>query len=225
MKKCHSCNVYINTERKTCPLCYDILEDVDGKELEKPTYPLYSIKKNKKNLFIKTVIFICLFTTIITLFIDLVTRKSGEKFWFPYVGASMLYIFILIRNCILSKNNTAFRIVVQMISLSVLVYVIDYFSGYTGWSINYVIPLLSVVSSFTIVIVLLARKVKYSEYIFCLISSLILGTIPFILWLFKLVGVLWPSLFAVCFSLMVFLGIIIFADKATKEEFKKRFHI
>lgn len=225
MKRCPSCNIKVNTDRKTCPLCYDILIDVDNVKLEEPIYPLYSLKKNKKNLFIKTIIFVCLLTSIVTLFINLITRKEGESLWFPYIAASMLYIFILIRNCILSKYNTAFRIVVQMISLSVLMYIIDYFSGYTGWSINYVIPLLSVVSSFTIVIVLLARKVKYSEYIFCLISSIILGTIPFILWVFKLVEVLWPSLFAVCFSFMVFLGIIIFADKLTKEEFKKRFHI
>ncbi len=111
--------------------------------------------------------------------INLVTRKSGERLWFPYVAASMLYVFILIRNCILSKHNTAFKILVQMLSISILVYIIDYFSGYTGWSINYVIPILSVASSFTIVIVLLAKKVKYSEYIFCLISSVIIGIIPF----------------------------------------------
>ena len=49
--------------------------------------------------------------------------------------------------------------------------------------------------------------------------------IPLILWTFKLVTALWPSLVAACFSLMVFLGMLIFADKATKEEFNKRFHI
>lgn len=225
MKRCPSCKININTDRKTCPLCYDILEDVDDKQLEKPIYPLYVRKKGKENLFLKSVIFVCIITTFLTLIINLVTRKSGERLWFPYVAASMLYVFILIRNCILSKHNTAFKILVQMLSISILVYIIDYFSGYTGWSINYVIPILSVASSFTIVIVLLAKKVKYSEYIFCLISSVIIGIIPFLLWIFKIVPVLWPSLFAACFSLMVFLGIIIFADKATKEEFKKRFHI
>lgn len=225
MKRCPSCKINIDTNRKTCPLCYDILEDLDNEELEKPTYPLYVVKKNKGNWFLKSVIFICILTTLLTLMINLVTRKDGERLWFPYVAASMLYVFILIRNCILSKNNTAFKILVQMLSISLLVYIIDYFSGYKGWSINYVIPMLSAASSFTIVIVLLAKKVKYSEYIFCLISSLILGMVPFILWIFKQVWVLWPSLVAASFSLVVFLGIIIFADKATKEEFKKRFHI
>ena len=35
MKRCPSCKININTDRKTCPLCYDILEDVDDKQLEK----------------------------------------------------------------------------------------------------------------------------------------------------------------------------------------------
>lgn len=225
MKRCPSCNVYVNTDRKTCPLCYDVLKDIDKVELDSPIYPDYIVKRKKSNLFLKIVIFVCLFTILSTLVIDLSTHQDGDDYWFPYAAISMVYVYILIKNSIMSKYNTAYRVVVQMLALSLLTFLIDYFSHSTGWSYNYVIPLLSVVSSFVIVIVALAKKGKYSEYIFCLISSLIIGVIPLILWSFKLVAVLWPSLVAACFSIMVFLGMIIFADKATKEEFDKRFHI
>jgi hypothetical protein len=53
----------------------------------------------------------------------------------------------------------------------------------------------------------------------------ILGFIPFILYLMGLIDELWPSLAAATLSFVTIVGMIVFADKETKEELKKRFHI
>jgi hypothetical protein len=58
-----------------------------------------------------------------------------------------------------------------------------------------------------------------------LFDAIILGFIPLILWLFNIVDVLWPSLTAASLSFATIVGMLVFADKETQEEMKRRFHI
>ena len=132
---------------------------------------------------------------------------------------------MLIKYSIIYRGNPAKKIVIKMIALSILVVVVDFIARSTGWSYTYVVPFLSLASSATIGIILLTKSIRYSDYILYLFSSLLIGLIPFILWIFKLVKVLWPSLTAACFSLVVFLAMLVFADREIRDELKKRFHI
>lgn len=225
MKKCEKCNVYVNTQRKTCPLCFEPLTEMDKEELEYPVYPDYVPPKRKTNFFIKSMTFLAIASIIITAFINIATYTKETGLWFLYVVASVLYFLVLIRSMILSRSNTAKKILTQMVTLSALVVGIDLISNSSGWSYTYIIPCLSVISTLTIGIILLSKTIRYSDYIVYLLVSLLLGLVPFIFWIFKLVNVLWPSLMAASFSLVVFIAMVIFADESTKEELKKRFHI
>ncbi|MDD3171690.1 MAG: DUF6320 domain-containing protein, partial [Bacilli bacterium] len=215
MKRCPKCGIDVNTSRKTCPLCYEILTEIDGNKLESPVYPEYRQPKKKTNFFFKSVIFLAITAIIITALINAVTYTKETGLWSFYVLVSMVYFLILIKSSVLSRSNPAKKIVIQMITLSILVIAIDLIGRSSGWSYTYVVPFLSLASTSTIGIILLSKTLRYSDYVVYLFSSLVIGLIPFILWIFKLVKVLWPSLMAACFSLIILLAMVIFADGAT----------
>jgi len=225
MKQCPKCGINITTNRKTCPLCYEKLNDLDKEKLEYTVYPEYHQPKKKTNFFVKSTIFLAITAILITALVNIVTYTEESGWWSFYVLVSMVYFLVLIKSSILSHGNPAKKIIVQMITISVLVVTVDFIARSTGWSYTYVVPFLSLASSATIGIILLTKSIRYSDYIIYLLSSLFIGLIPFVLWIFKLVPILWPSLAAACFSLVIFLAMLVFADRETRDEFKKRFHI
>ncbi|MDD3107529.1 MAG: DUF6320 domain-containing protein [Bacilli bacterium] len=225
MKQCPKCNVNIHTNRKTCPLCYEKLVDLDKEKLEYTIYPEYRQPKKKTNFFVRSTVFLAITAIIITTLVNAVTYTKESSWWSFYVLVSMLYFLVLIKSSIVSRANPARKIVIQMVTISILVLAVDFIARSTGWSYTYVVPFLSVASSATIAIILLTKSIRYSDYIIYLLSSLFIGLIPFVLWIFKLVKILWPSLAAACFSLVILLAMLFFADREIRDEFKKRFHI
>ena len=55
MKKCPTCNIYFDTDRKSCPFCRNVLEEISESKFQ--DYPAYKESKNKKRLVEKIFIF------------------------------------------------------------------------------------------------------------------------------------------------------------------------
>ena len=224
MKKCPKCNTFLNTERKSCPLCSEILKVVDG-ETNPPKYPKPKDTMKKKSFFVKTLSFLTTLIVTGSILYNLITYRSNPSLWSLVVLTAVLYMWILLRVTFRGKSHIPQRLILQMITISVLTYAIDFVFKSTNWSINYVIPFISMASTITIIAVLFANRVKFGDYFLYAFACIIFGFVPFILWLFRVVDVLWPSLAAASLSFATLVSMIIFADQETKEELKKRFHI
>ncbi|NLD25888.1 MAG: hypothetical protein GX661_00855, partial [Acholeplasmataceae bacterium] len=57
MKKCNKCKVLVDTDRKTCPLCFDILQNVDEEPVVNPSYPKPTPMPAHYNVFMRIVTF------------------------------------------------------------------------------------------------------------------------------------------------------------------------
>jgi hypothetical protein len=228
MKKCVKCNVLHNTTRKSCPLCFEILQDVDGQNYQGPEYPKPTPIPEKYNVLLRIITFLSIVAIFSSVLVNILTYKNSKSLWSLIVVLGVLYFWVLLRSTFKAKSNVPMRLVIQMVTLSIHVIGIDLVTGVSrwslSWSINYVIPFLSMASLLAIISMFLG-KVRSSEYLLYLLAAAILGLIPFVLWLFDLVIVLWPSLAAASLSFATIVGMIVFADKETKEELKKRFHI
>lgn len=224
MKKCLKCNVLHNTTRKSCPLCFEILQDIDGKAYLGPEYPKPTPTPEKYNVLLRIITFLSIVAIFSSVLVNILTYKNSKSLWSLIVVLGVLYFWVLLRSTFKAKSNVPMRLVIQMITLSILVVAIDWVSGFSCWSINYVIPFLSMASLLAIISIFIS-KMRSGEYLLYLLAAAILGFIPFILWLFDLIQVLWPSLAAASLSFATIIGMIVFADKETKEELKKRFHI
>ena len=225
MKSCSQCKVLVNTERKTCPLCFTLLNNVDGKEALLVPYPKYQSKPVRYNIFYRVLVFLSIIVTFVCVLVNIFTYKENHNLWSLVVIAGFLYLWILFRSTLRGTGNIPRRLVIQMLTLSSLIYIIDLLSGYEQWSLNFVIPFLSMASLLSVIILLISNTVRFHDYISALFAAIILGFIPFILWIFRIVESLWPSLSAASLSFSTIIGMFIFAGTEIKEELKKRFHI
>ena len=57
MKHCNKCNLDVNTFKKTCPLCGELL-DSDSEQCDVVLYPKYKVKAKKKNMALRVILFL-----------------------------------------------------------------------------------------------------------------------------------------------------------------------
>lgn len=224
MKHCEKCHVDVSTKRQTCPLCGQFLKDTEPKkEILLSEYPPYKPIVKEYNLLLRIIYFLGFTGIILSAVVNWLTYEGVA--WALYVGIGVAYLFVLLKNTIMSKKPIARKLIVQMLVLSILIFGVDYYGGFSRWSLDYVIPALSIATTLSIILVVLIKPMRYEDYVIYMFLTVFLGFIPFIFYLFKIVNVLWPSISAAGLSLAVLIGMVTFADRKTKNELKKRFHI
>lgn len=218
MKKyCPKCNVY--TKQSYCPLCQFKLAD----ESEDSTYyPVYETKPYRRGFIQRLVLFIATFAVSTSLLINLLTE--AHQLWFLYILGPALYGVILINHTILSKAHTGSKVVLQVIVLSIMLFILDAASGSAKWSIHYVIPFLVMIATLFVTIIVLRKPMKWGEYIGYMTTMVILGFLPIILFLSSWSVVLWPSAATALYAFLTLIGMILFSEKTMKNEIVRRFH-
>ncbi|HHW99907.1 MAG TPA: hypothetical protein GX740_01205 [Acholeplasmataceae bacterium] len=223
MKRCNKCNLEVNSIRKTCPLCLSVLES-DGQIYYKK-YPTPKIIPHKRSLVLRILAFLSIVAIIACLIINVMTYKKSGTLWSIIVIFNIGYFWLLIKSTFKKEGNVPIRLVIQTIAISLLLAVIDYFTDKSRWSVNYVIPFITMASLLSILSLSIGSKSRYINYFLHIITAVLLAFVPIILWLVKLATVLWPSLAAASLAAATLIGMIVIGDKETKEEIKKRFHI
>jgi hypothetical protein len=108
--------------------------------------------------------------------------------------------------------------------LSIMGFILDMLLGYTGWSINYLIPLIILAGIIALVIFVLLKPTYFLTYfIYMLIIAIFGVTLLIFLWT-DFVTVKTPSIITAFISFLVIIGMFMFGDKTAKNEFIKRFH-
>jgi len=221
MRECEKCHISVATNRKTCPLCGNIL--VGKSEQGKAIYPPFASAEKQRNIALRILLFLAISSMLISIFVNLLTNPKDR--WSVYVVISVIYSWILLRSTIMSKKNIAGRLLIQMIAVSLLCIGIEKQSHSSGWALDYVVPFLCIVTILAILIIIFSKQMFYSDYLLYLLLAIIISFVPMILYLFKQINILWPSIAAASVAIMAALGMILFADRATKDELKKRFHL
>ena len=101
----------------------------------------------------------------------------------------------------------------------------DVFTGWQGWSVDYVIPLAMLVNMLSMVIISAAGKMEVSEYLFYLIQAGACGLIPFVLLAAGAASVPYPSVICSGVSLLFLLGLVLFKWKDFTREMQKKFRV
>lgn len=240
MKKCPECKIKIATNRKTCPLCLNVLQDDDDDSYISLPYPKYKEPSYKSHLIKKIFLYLSIIVIGICGLINILTYHNTPSYWSLIVLFGIIYLWVLINFTIISKRNMAFRLFLQAFFLSILMLIIEstakQTSGINGyWFIPYVMPFIMMATLITIVFIVFIKTMRYRDYMLYMFMIAIIGFIPIIIALIEPtakyfisttgVHVIWPSIACAGLGVATILGMIIFGDKATKDEFKKRFHV
>ncbi|HOI47383.1 MAG TPA: DUF6320 domain-containing protein [Bacilli bacterium] len=229
MKYCKKCNITLNTQRMTCPLCFTVLEKNEHvSQTTYAPYPGYQPKSYKDGVLVKIFIFLSIVAIFVSAIVNIMTWQANRSPWSIIVIGCVLYGWILIKNTVIAKINIGRKLVFQTIALPILLVIIEkYTYSPEPWALDYVTPFLTVIATVAILMLVFIKSSKYGEYVIYLLNINFLGLIPLILYFVfpGIISIMWPSVVAASIGFLTFLGMWVFAGRATKQELKKRFHI
>ena len=216
--KCNKCKVSVDAPSNICPLCNS---EMKSKNNFNSSYPTLSTKANQK--FIKKIIFFiaCLICISILCINYFLTPKIK---WSIFVVLQIILSYFIFSNIFNGRK----KILKLLLTLNILVCSIsifwDFYSGFMGWSINYVFPALCISYG---IFMLVLRFVNYfafrenSSYIYL---NICLGFIPTILVLCERIEANPLIYLSSLFAILNLLILIIFDGSNFKEDIAKKIH-
>ncbi|WP_343288134.1 DUF6320 domain-containing protein [Turicibacter bilis] len=219
MKYCSKCQMKVQNQLNNCPLCGQSLESVEF-EIERD-YPEQFAKKRRFSIR-KFIIFLAMviisFSFISGIFQDF------QWNWVLIITASTLYVTI---SAILGsrvKRNIGPNILTQVIGISALSIIIDYFLGYSGWSLDIIFPLGLMAGTTIITVMILLNSKRFTDLViyqlmFGLMGIVILAMIYFQVIIFRQIAIIGSY-----YTIITCVGLFFFADRQMIHELKKKFH-
>ena len=219
MKYCSKCQMKVQNQLNNCPLCGQSLESVEF-EIERD-YPEQFAKKRRFSIR-KSIIFLAMviisFSFISGIFQDF------QWNWVFIITASTLYLTI---SAILGsrvKRNIGPNILTQVIGISALSMIIDYFLGYSGWSLDIIFPLGLMAGTTIITVMILLNPKRFTDLViyqlmFGLMGIVILAMIYFQVIMFRQIAIIGSY-----YTIITCVGLFFFADRQMIHELKKKFH-
>ncbi len=223
MKKCSKCNVTVNTNYKTCPLCFNELSETQGEVNEMfKSRELEPKKNNVKKLLTKIFLFISLVAIIVCLTVNLMVKPL--PLWSLLVALGIVYVWILVLHTIISKRNIFEKIVLQIGTLIGLLFVCEWVSGGKQWMVDYVIPSISMAVMLVLFILCLSLK-NHQGLVSFFIINIILTLISGILLLCKVPHFALLNIITCILGSVTIVGVVLFSGSALKNELSKKFHV
>lgn len=217
MKFCSSCNVQIATEVRRCPLCSGAVT-AD----ERPNEVVYPAFQNKANYhFIKRLL---LFLSIVLgascICVNYLT--TIDFWWWTIAVTALMYAWIAVPHAMRRGGNAGGKILMQVVCAAAAVVLLDMETGYRGWSVTYVLPVIFCAGSVSLVLVILCNRTNWAGYVLYQAILAVFGFVPLVLYFTglssSLIAALIPSLLA--FASIV--AMLVFGDKSIKNEFRRR---
>ncbi|MBC7087621.1 MAG: hypothetical protein H5T96_03905 [Tissierellales bacterium] len=220
MKYCEYCKVYIPEDREICPLCGNKLEIIsEDNEQIFPKIPSIF----KRNLALKIMGFISVVTIIMSfaLYYIFPTRINWPLLVFFGIISVWLDLFFLIRK----KTHLPKKIIWQVLIITILSILWDFYTGFRGWSIEFVFPIICILAMLVMYILALVMKLSINDFITYILIDIFFGIIPIIFIVLNLVEIIYPSIISATISIISLSAILIFEGKNILYELKKRMHI
>lgn len=180
-------------------------------------------KKEKNDRFPQAFTFLCILAAVVCGMLNAILTPKANWAFFVLAGCVCIWALVMIGYA--KRRNLLKNSMWQLLIVSGLGIGWDYFTGWSGWSLSFVLPCGALTVIFAMLAIIRLQKLERSEYIFYLIQAAGFGLIPFVLLLFGKILVPEPSILCSGISILLLAGLILFCGKETKQEFQKKFRL
>ena len=145
--------------------------------------------------------------------------------WSLIVTFSFLYVLLILYMFV--RENAGYRVRMYGIAAGgvILLVLIDYFTGFNRWSLNYIFPISIILMDIALVILMIVNRRNWQSYIILILCMVPVSLLPVILYAVSVITVKYPAQIAFALSLFSTLGVIILGGPRAKAELYRRFHI
>ncbi|WP_010256383.1 DUF6320 domain-containing protein [Treponema primitia] len=219
---CHKCRVRVGGSPRRCPLCQGELSGEAEPGLDVfPEIPILPVPNKRLISFIA---FGTIAVAVITVAIN-IAIPSGGVWWslFVIAGLGSLWLsFLVINN---QWWNIPKIIFLQLLVISVMVLLWDFFTGFYKWSLNFVIPTLFSCSMIALAVFAKVRRLKVEDYIIFLGIISVISIFSLLLIIFHVVTIVYPAVICFALSLISLAFLLVFEGRALWEELQRRMHL
>lgn len=226
MKNCNACHVHVTMpHRHFCPLCGAELQETAVSEpfVAPNNYPNLRGQIRQYNFIKRLILFVTLLACAISVLVNWLVTPT--MWWSVIVLLVSVYCWVTIPPLLRRGANYATRTVWQALFTSALVIVLDFYTGYRGWSVSFVIPSLLSAGILAIGLMAIFNRTNWTQYMFSEIWMAVFAFVPLILYLADIAQNLVMVLVPAGLGIASILAMIVFGDKSLKNEFRRRFNI
>lgn len=220
MSRCRNCSVEILDESEFCPLCHSVLEQTE--ELEN-MYPNARHKTQKLLFASRLFLFCALVIEFVLVMIDF--NSTTQIHWSVLVGLGLLYIYTVLRYAVIGKSGYRAKTIVLVLLAVLLTVVIDFMTGYRGWSVDYVASGGILLVDAAIIALMIINRRNWQSYLMWQISMLLLSLIPTVLYWAGMENNVYMAFLPLVVSVFLFLGTLMIGGRRAWQELYRRFHI
>lgn len=222
MLVCHKCKVKVAGSPQQCPLCQG---DLTGPgESEGNIFPLIPSPSGSFKRLLSLIAFGTIAVAAISVAVNIALPDSGV-WWslFIIAGLASLWLsFLMINRQWWDIPKNIFR---QLMLISLLVLLWDYFNGFYKWSLNFVIPILFSCSMVALAVFAKVRKLRVEDYSLFLGFISVISIFSLLLVLFHVVTIIYPALICFTLSIISLAFLLIFEGKSLWKELQRRMHL
>jgi len=220
MSKCRNCNVEILDETEFCPLCHSVLEQTE--ELEN-MYPDARMKTQKMKFATRLYLFCALVVEFFLIVIDF--NGDNQVHWSVLVGLGLLYVYTVLRYAVLGKSGYRAKTIVLVLLAVLITVVVDFITGYRGWSVDYVASGGILLVDVIIISLMIWNRRNWQSYLMWQIAMILFSLIPAILYLIGLERNFIMAFLPLIVSVFLFIGTLMIGGRRAGQELYRRFHI
>lgn len=225
MRTCEKCNVRVVGERESCPLCQNDLssakENANSKSEE--VFPLVPTIYHQFSFIFKLLIFISVVAVLVSVSVNLILPDYGA--WSLFVVGGVACLWISLALAIRKRKNIPKNMMYQVVIISVGCVLWDVFTGWRGWSVDYVIPILCIAVMISLAVLSIILNWKFENIIIYFCIEALFCIVPLIFYLTGILHVVIPSIICSLCSVVSIAAIIIFKGDSIWAELKRRLYI
>ena len=178
-------------------------------------------QKQQMKLF-ESFTFLCIVLAVVCNLIDYLLDGHIDWAWFVTAGAFCTWLMVSV--AYVKRRNLLKNEMWQLVIAAVAGVLWDVFTGWRGWSVDYLLPLASLAVICSMWVITAVQKLEVAEYmIYLLEAGAFGGVIPVILLAAGVVTVLYPSLICICVSFLMLIWLFLFKRKDMVREMQKKF--
>lgn len=219
MQQCGKCRITVDGDKDRCPLCQGELTG----EPEPEMYPKIKESRFESDFLLKLIAFISISAAAVCVGTDFII--SGGITWSLICIGGIVCAWLTTSVGITYRRRILKNITWELILITSLSVIWDKFTGWHGWSVDFVLPCASICAVISIFIIAKVLKMKSGEYLLYLIIGGFYGFLPLICFIAGLTKITYPTVICTCLSFIFMAALFLFRGKTTKDEMERRFHL
>lgn len=198
-------------------------QGIEATHLE-PPYPELKEQKELEMKVYRFFTFLCLAAIVLMVTLDYSYRPTVRWTLFTAGGVASMWLASSIG--FFKRYNLLKNAMWQLVIMTNVSILWDWLTGWRGWSVDFVLPIVSVAILLFMFVIATVQKWPAKEYMVYLVMASVYGLfVPLLLLVFGAVSLQWPSLIGIVVCFLSLVGILLFKWKEFREEMDKKFHV